>query len=79
MTDNVVTCQMAGYPSNYSWNEDAKACQPEYNDNAGVFHGTAVRKAGVPNTYDRGLGGLVVTFVSSLLISIASAYILRKY
>ena len=36
--DNVVTCQMAGYPSNYTWNEAAKACQPGYMDAGGNFH-----------------------------------------
>ena len=40
-TDNVVTCQMAGYPANYVWNEAAKACQAGYIDDKGVFHSTA--------------------------------------
>ena len=50
--DNVVTCQMAGYPAHYSWNESAKACQPGYIDINGNFrpYGSAV-----PNTYDGGL------------------------
>ena len=39
-TDNVVTCQMAGYPADYAWNEAAKACQPGYIDDNGVFHST---------------------------------------
>ena len=55
--DNVVTCQMAGYPANYAWNEAAKACQPGYIDDNGVFHTyanqylKATRKAS-PNTRD---------------------------
>ena len=56
-TDNVVTCQMAGFPANYAWNEAAKACQPGYIDDNGVFHSyanqywKATRKAS-PNTQD---------------------------
>ena len=34
----VVTCQDAGFPANYSWNEAAQACQPGYIDDNGVFH-----------------------------------------
>ncbi|MBR3203863.1 MAG: hypothetical protein IKF60_09775, partial [Solobacterium sp.] len=37
-TSSVVTCQMAGYPNGYAWNEAAKACQPGYIDANGVFH-----------------------------------------
>ena len=29
---------MAGFPANYAWNEAAKACQPGYIDDNGVFH-----------------------------------------
>lgn len=78
-TDSVVTCQMAGYPAGYAWNEAAKACQPGFLDNAGVFHGTAVRKAGVPNTYDRGLGGSMAGLITSALTAIIAAYILKMY
>ena len=78
-TDNVVTCQMAGYPSEYAWNEAAEACQPGFLDNAGVFHGTAVRKAGVPNTYDKGLKGSFFSLMASIIVGISAAYALRKY
>ena len=50
----VVTCQMAGYTENYAWNEAAKACQPGYIDDFGVFHSLAESSARyyVPNTAD---------------------------
>ena len=44
------TCQQAGYPAGYNWNENAKACQYGYNDDAGKWHYSAVS---VPNTGDR--------------------------
>ncbi len=40
-TGTVVTCQTAGYPAGYAWNEAAKACQPGYIDAEGVFHAAA--------------------------------------
>ena len=73
--DNVVTCQMAGYPSNYAWNEDAKACQPGFIDNNGKFH--SVRS--IPNTSDKGLMGSLITFLISDLLGIAAAYLLREH
>ncbi len=53
-SNTVVTCQMAGYPSNYSWNEAAKACQPGYLDAGGNFHpySTPRSRGAVPNTGD---------------------------
>lgn len=77
--DNVVTCQMAGYPAGYAWNESAKACQPGFLDNAGVFHSTAVRKAGVPNTYDKGLKGSFFSLMASIVMGIGAAWVLRNY
>ena len=77
-TDNVVTCQMAGYPANYAWNEAAKACQPGYLDNNGVFHSTA-RKSVVPGTYDRGIAGNVISLTVSAFFAIAAFFLLRKY
>ena len=67
-TDNVVTCQMAGYPSNYSWNEAAKACQPGYIDAGGTFHPyrTAIRT--VPNTSDRDI--MIHAWIAMLSITI---------
>ena len=54
--DNVVTCQMAGYPANFAWNESAKACQPGYLDDNGIFHPArnASGKSPVPATADSG-------------------------
>ncbi len=79
-TDNVVTCQMAGYPANYAWNETAKACQPGYLDANGVFHSTAnTKRSGVPNTYDKGLTGSLASFVTSTLFALLSVYLLRRY
>ena len=77
-TDNVVTCQMAGYPANYAWNETAKACQPGYLDANGVFHSTAVRLA-VPNTYDEGMAGREAAFILSTIFAIGAVYMLRKF
>ena len=81
-TDNVVTCQMAGYPASYSWNEAAKACQPGYIDNNGVFHltsGNMNKRVGVVNTSDKGLGGNIAGLICSTLAAIAAAYALRKW
>jgi hypothetical protein len=71
--DNVVTCQMAGYPAGYEWNESVKACMPGFLDANGVFHST-VRVAS-PNTADpmRNL----VTFITSMLTAIAAAFLLK--
>ena len=77
-TDNVVTCQMAGFPANYEWNEAAKACQPGYLDESGVFHSTSVRKAAV-NTYDKGLEGNKISFVTAMISSFIAAYLLMKF
>lgn len=77
--DNVVTCQMAGYPANYAWNESAKACQPGYIDDNGVFHSTATaRRAGVPNTYDKGVQGNINALLASLVAAFVSAILLRS-
>ena len=78
-SDNVVTCQMVGYPAGYAWNEAAKACQPGFLDNAGVFHAASVRKAGVPNTYDKGLKGSFFSLMASIIVGISAAYALRRY
>lgn len=81
-TDNVVTCQMAGYPASYAWNESAKACQPGYIDNIGVFHltaGNANKRVSVVNTSDKGLGGIIAGLASSTVVAIATAYLLKKY
>ena len=79
-TDNVVTCQMAGYPDNYAWNEAAKACQPGYVDDNGVFHSTANgKRAGVPNTYDEGVNRDMNALLASFLFALVSAVLLRKY
>ena len=78
--DNVVTCQMAGYPANYAQNEPAKACQPGYIDNNGVFHSTAnAKKTGVPNTYDRGVTGSVVSLIASTVFAVFAAFMLKKF
>ena len=79
-TDNVVTCQMAGYPANYAWNEAAKACQPGYLDNNGVFHPTSSgKKSVVPNTNDKGLMGSVVSLSISMITATVAAFLLKKY
>lgn len=76
-TDNVVTCQMAGYPSDYAWNEAAKACQPGYIDDNGAFRSIANRNR-VVNTYDKGLTGNVISLAASTVFAIITAYVLRK-
>ena len=78
-TDNVVTCQMAGYPAGYAWNEAAKACQPGFLDNAGVFHSSVSRRYSVPNTYDKGLKGNIFSLMTSIIVGIGAAYALRRY
>ena len=80
--DNVVTCQMAGYPANYAWNESVKACQPGYIDNNGVFHltaGNTNKRVGVVNTSDNGIAGMIAGLASSTIVAIAAAYLLKKY
>ena len=46
----VITCQMAGYPEGYEWNEAAQACQLGILQEDGVF--LPARKD-VPDTADR--------------------------
>lgn len=77
---SVVTCQDAGFPANYAWNEAAKACQPGYIDANGTFHSTQTNsRRGVANTNDTGLGSWVVMFTSSIVMGVISAYVMRKY
>ena len=76
--DNVVTCQMAGYPANYSWNEAAKACQPGYIDAAGNFHPYSTRERAVPNTYDQGLAVHTWILGISALTAVFCALSLRR-
>ena len=78
--DTVVTCQMAGYPSSYAWNEAAKACQAGYLDNNGVFHpANGSRRAVIPGTGDKGLFGNLAVLVFSTLAAILSAYALKNH
>ena len=82
-TDTVVTCQMAGYPSNYAWNEAAKACQAGYLDDNGVFHSTAntaaaIRAGSVPNTADAGITKNIESLIGSLMLAVIAAAVLRK-
>ena len=76
--DNVVTCQMAGYPANYAWNEAAKSCQAGYLDANGVFHSTA-KATKVPNTYDKGLTANMVSLFVAMSFAFIAACLLRKY
>ena len=78
-TDSVVTCQMAGYPANYSWNEAAKACQPGYTDAKGTFHSYRSAYKVVPNTYDRGLAGYALSLAISLITAVFCGFLLKKY
>ncbi len=75
-TDNVVTCQMAGYPANYAWNESAKACQAGYIDASGNFRPYSSRV--IPNTYDGGLTRYVWMNVISLILALACGTILMR-
>jgi hypothetical protein len=75
--DTVVTCQMAGYPADYALNEAAKACQPGYIDVNGTFRSTA--RTSVPNTYDKGVVGNITTLLTSTLIALLSAKMLRRH
>ncbi|MBR3347604.1 MAG: hypothetical protein IKG37_11035 [Solobacterium sp.] len=64
---------MAGCPSNYAWNEAAKACQADYLDAGGNFYpDNTVRRSNVPNTSDNrnltlyGLTGFFMALVAYL-------------
>lgn len=73
----VVTCQMAGYPANYAWNEPAKACQPGFIDANGVFRSTAsIRQNIVPNTADQRT--YLLTFVLSLISTLICSILLHE-
>ena len=80
-TSNVVTCQMAGYPANYAWNEAAKACQPGYVNDNGVFVSTAGtgNRVKAVNTWDNGLGGSITGLIASTVAAVFAAYALRKW
>ena len=66
--ENVVTCQMAGYPSNYAWNEAAKACQAGYIDAGGTFHPYRTPSRIIPNTSDRDI--MIHAWIAMLSITI---------
>ncbi|MBQ9328257.1 MAG: hypothetical protein IJ225_06945 [Solobacterium sp.] len=75
VSDSVITCQMAGYPSNYAWNEAAKACQPGFVDNAGAFHSTRLTS---PRTSDEGLGTPLIHLIVAMVIAAGAGYQLRR-
>ena len=81
--DTVITCQMAGFPQGYEWNEEAKACQMGTLDAQGKFHPASgnqnVRKQAVVNTEDKGLRGYLMTFLTALASALWSGTRLRKY
>ena len=66
--DNVVTCQMAGFPANYAWNEAAKACQAGYVDAGGNFHPYRPSNRTVPNTSDRDI--MIHAWIAMLSVTI---------
>ena len=74
-TDNVVTCQMAGYPANYAWNEAAKACQPGYLDAGGNFHPYNTARRSTPNTSDN---GNLTMYAMAMFLMTFVAYIAAK-
>jgi hypothetical protein len=79
-SDGAVTCQMAGYPENYAWNEAAHACQPGYLDNSGVFHPAASSgRTGVVNTYDPGVGGHMASLIVSVITALTAAFVLKHF
>ena len=71
VTDSVITCHMAGYPSNYVWNEAVRACQPGFLDDAGNFHAekTVVKKTTVPDTADKN----TLVYAWLMMLSVTSA------
>ncbi|MBR2761993.1 MAG: hypothetical protein IKD66_12605 [Solobacterium sp.] len=77
-----VTCQMAGFPEGYVWNEAAKACQPGILDQAGNFH--AVSSEQTPAKYravstgDKGINGHAVTLISALITAAWSGCMLKN-
>ena len=75
---SVVTCQMAGYPNGYAWNEAAKACQPGYIDDNGVFHSYKISgRYNTPNTADEGMNPFYLLFFS-MMSAAAMGYVFRK-
>ena len=85
---SVITCQMAGYPQGYAWNESAKACEMGTLDDMGVFHPSSadgrnkaesVRKYASVNTGDKGVRGSLITLITALLAALLSGTILKKY
>ena len=77
----VTTCQDAGFPAGYNWNESAKACQLGYEDNNGVWHSTASsRRVGVVNTSDTfGAFSCIVTLGINAVVAVGAAMMLRKW
>lgn len=47
-------------------------------DANGVFHSTA-QGSNVPNTYDKGVGGSVVSLLIAAVFGISAAHMLRKF
>ncbi|MBQ9046385.1 MAG: hypothetical protein IJ120_00645 [Solobacterium sp.] len=73
----VITCQMAGYPEGYAWNEAAQACQAGFVDDVGRFH--ASRKVMLPDTGDPGLKGPVRSLIGSVFVLLLGAWALKKW
>ena len=48
--ETAFTCQDAGYPAGYAWNEKVRACQPGYLDASGKFHPEKADR--IPDTSD---------------------------
>ena len=74
--NGVITCQMAGYPEGYAWNESAKACQYGYPDASGSFR--PGRKTSVVNTADQGISGHLFALIASLMTAVLSGYVLKR-
>jgi hypothetical protein len=66
-SSGVITCQAAGYPEGYAWNEDAKACQMGTIGADGVFR--PISKVRAVNTSDKGIGRYVISLIISLLFA----------
>ena len=76
-TGSAVTCQMAGYPEGYVWNESAQACQAGFVDEEGRFH--ASRKVMLPDTGDTGLKTPVHSLIGSMFVLLLGTWVLKKW
>ena len=65
----------SGCPANQAWNEAAKACEPGYLDENGVFRSAKVRAV---NTYDPGIGKSALSLTLSMVTAVFAWIVLKR-